>query len=203
MTIIRNEGNDDFRPKLFLISDPGFIPEHFHNVIRIMMPGGVDYPEIFYLKPDLREIGPGLGDLDAFVHWYGHFLFLEFKHSLSFSSKAAETQIRSQLCLALETNATYWIIKWSLTPENGFEVSELLEKTPDGKVNSIKIDVEGLKEMYKTWCDDSKQNPNTNSKWNQTKPIFDRLKNRIFHAELDKRHKQDDDDTTDGIAAIQ
>ncbi|RWS39050.1 hypothetical protein EKA14_26485 [Bacillus mycoides] len=146
-------------------------------------------PKSFYSKPDLLTIGKRLGDIDAFSHWGGHYLLIEFKRYICFSEKD-EAQIRSQLCLALETNATYWIVKWYLTADGRTEVSELLEVKPNGKIYKTKIDAKGVKAMYEAWWKKAKRKTSLNSKWDDTEEIFYRLKNRMF------------DDPQDGMAAI-
>lgn len=191
--------------KLVLLSEDSvdFMRELDPHAKVIIMPSGVYNEEKFYSKPELRAISKALGDLDAFTHYNGHYLFIEFKSSTHLQDNE-KIQICSQLCLSLDIDATYWIIEWGYSPEERFEVSELIEIAPGGAPSLIKIDVEGLKEMYDDWWDyaTDKKNIKSSCKWDQALNIFKQLQARNFTQTLDKRKNKDDDDAEGEITAI-
>ncbi|MDA1918256.1 hypothetical protein [Bacillus cereus group sp. BcHK140] len=206
MTNSRNGYNGkSSKKKLVLISEEK-LPLLYKidpNLTVIPIPFGVNNPERFFSKPALREIHRKIGDIDGFAHYGGNTLLVEFKPS-TWLSEYDKSQICSQLCLALETGATYWIVEWKNTRDGYFEVSELIEVAPDGTLSIIEVNVEGLAKMCTDWWNyaTDKNNFKRSCKWLQAETIFYKLQKRTGIQELDKRINKDDDDTDGEIAAI-
>ncbi|MGE7869562.1 hypothetical protein ACQKNO_26055 [Bacillus paramycoides] len=190
MTIYQDGYNDNLPGRLFFYPNGVDVPD-VEGAEEIPTHSGVRNAKKFYSKPNLRDVGRAIGDIDGFTHWDGHYLLMEFKPS-TWLSDYDRTQIRSQIALVLEARATYWLIHWRPELGSDLKVFELIEIAPDGTTSVMRINAEGLREKYKAWRNMAEQTPAPNSKWKLAGKVFDKLKQRKFN----------NDNTDDGMTAI-